>query len=78
MTEATTIKVPRRLRDRIKADAASRGVTAAALIGELLDRYEREARMAAVARAYAGGVDADYASESAAWDDAAERDGADE
>lgn len=63
----TTIKVPRQLCDRLSQDAAWRGLTAAALIGELLDRYDREQRLAAVGRAYADATDAGYADETAAW-----------
>ncbi len=68
MTDVTTIKVPRALRERIANDAAQRGVTAALLIGELLDRYEREQRLKAVADAYAPSADAGYAEETTAWD----------
>ncbi len=53
MPDVTTIKVPRALRDRIAHDAAGRGITAAALLRDLLDRYERDERLAAVGRAYA-------------------------
>lgn len=67
MTEVTTIKVPRPLRERISRAAAARGMTAASLIGELLDRYERDRRLAAVGRAYAA-ADADYVEETDAWD----------
>ncbi|MDQ3715356.1 MAG: toxin-antitoxin system protein [Actinomycetota bacterium] len=68
MPDLTTIKVSRGLRERISRDAAQRGVTAAALIGELLDSYEREQRFAAVKKAYAGTADLDYAEETGAWD----------
>ncbi len=70
----TTIKVPKELRERISRDAARRGVTAAALISDLLDRDEREQRLAAVGEAYAAAPDADYAEETTAWD-AASADG---
>lgn len=56
MPDMTTIKVPRTLRNRISRDASRRGVTASALIGELLDRHEREQRLAAVGEAYAAGA----------------------
>lgn len=68
MADLTTIKVSRGLRERISRDAAQRGVTAAALIGELLDSYEREQRFAAVKKAYAGNQDLKYAKETSAWD----------
>lgn len=70
MTDVTTIKVPRALRERISRDAARRGVTAASLIGDLLDRYEREQRLAAVGTAYATAPDASYVEEIVVWDEA--------
>jgi hypothetical protein len=69
MPDVTTIKVPRLLRERISRDASARGVTAAALLTELVDRYEREQRLAAVGDAYAAGPDAAYADDTAAWDE---------
>jgi len=69
MADVTTIKVPRALRERISHEASQRGVTAASLIGELLDRYEREQRIAAVGEAYTAGTDAGYAEDLAAWDE---------
>lgn len=68
MLDLTTIKVSRSLRERISRDAAQRGVTAAALLGELLDSYEREQRFAAVGKAYAESPDVGYAEETGAWD----------
>lgn len=68
MTDLTTIKVPREVRDRIKAGAGSRGLTAAGLLVELLDRYERDERLAAVARAYLDSSNTGYAEEAAQWD----------
>lgn len=70
MADLTTIKVSRSLRARISRDAAERGVTAAALIGELLDSYEREQRLAAVGRAYAETSAATYVEETQAWAEA--------
>jgi len=67
----TTIKVPKPLRQRIASAAASEGVTAAAFLAGLLDRYERDQRFAHVRRAYAGEVDGDYAELTEAWDRAA-------
>ncbi len=69
MADVTTIKVPRALRERIAQDAFRRGVTAASLIGELVDRYEREQRLTAVGHAYAGDADARFADETTAWDE---------
>lgn len=68
MPSLTTIKVSQDLRQRISRDAAERGVTAAALISELLDTYERELRLAAVGQAYARTADTAYVEETAAWD----------
>ena len=70
MPAVTTIKVPPELRDRISRDAAARGVTAAALLAELVDRYEREQRLAAVGQAYAAEEHSDYGEETSAWDEA--------
>jgi len=69
MADVTTIKVPQALRERISHEAFQRGVTAASLIGELLDRYERDQRFVAVREAYAAGTDAGYAEDLAAWDE---------
>ncbi len=68
MPSLTTIKVSQDLRQRISRDAAQRGVTAAVLISELLDTYERDQRLAAVGKAYLGAVDVGYVDEIAAWD----------
>lgn len=73
----TTIKVPQPLRQRIAGDAAEEGVTAAAFLAGLLDRYERDRRFAQVRRAYAGydgGIDSDYAELTQAWDRATGQD----
>lgn len=73
----TTIKVPQPLRQRIAADAAEEGVTAAVFLSRLVDRYERDRRFAQVCRAYAGyagGTDSDYAELTQAWDQAATED----
>jgi len=71
MADLTTIKVSRGLRERISRDASQRGVTAAALIAELLDSYEREQRLSAVGKAYAETSNAGYGEETAAWDQTA-------
>lgn len=65
----TTIKVSVELRDRINRDAEARGMTAARLIENLLDGYERRQRMEAVGRAFRG-ADADYWDEFRRWDTA--------
>jgi macrodomain Ter protein organizer (MatP/YcbG family) len=65
----TTIKVPVELRDRISHDAKQRGMTAAALLGELLDDAERNKQMAAVGASFAMVEDDDeYWEEVRAWD----------
>jgi len=67
MPPVTTIKVPKTLHERIAHDASEQGLTLAAFLTSLVDQYERERRMAAVARAYRGGVDEDYIAETATW-----------
>lgn len=69
MADMTTIKVPRTLRERISRGASRRGVTSAALLGELLDRYERDQRLALVGEAYADSRDEGYLDEVGAWDE---------
>ena len=69
MAASTTIKVPVALRDRINHDAGALGVSAAALLEQLLDDYERAQRLASVREAYAQlPADDDYWGEIAAWD----------
>ena len=67
----TTIKVPRRLRERIAARAGQQRMTAAEVISELLDDAERRARFAAVREAYEVS-DASYRQETEAWDSLAD------
>lgn len=64
---ATTIKVPRELRDRIAQHAKKAGEPAAAFLSELLDAYERANRFAAVRAAHAS-ADGSYRVETAGWD----------
>lgn len=64
---ATTIKVPSELRDRINRDAQERGLTAAALIEDLLDAYERRHRMESFGLAFRRADDL-YWDEFGAWD----------
>jgi len=70
----TTIKVSQPLRQRIAGDAAAEGITAAAFLTRLVDRYERDQRFAQVRRAYAAGVDTEYAELTEAWKLAADQD----
>lgn len=64
---ATTIKVPRELRDRIAGHAKRAGEPAAAFLSELIDAYEKGARFEAVRAAHAG-ADESYRAETAEWD----------
>lgn len=70
MASSTTIKVPVALRDRVNRDAAARGLTAAELLTELVEEYERRARLDAFGAAFARADDADdgYASEQKVWE----------
>jgi hypothetical protein len=71
----TTVKVPRSLRARIARDASANGQTAAGFLTTVIDRWEREQRLANVRRAYAARDEA-YREETEAWD-AARGDGLD-
>lgn len=71
MTDLTTIKVSKRLRQRIAGDAAHEGLSAAAFLECLIDRYDREQRLAAVGMAYRAGIDKEYRVEAGTWDEAA-------
>lgn len=62
-----TIKVSSGLRDRINADAREQGVTAARLIEQLLDDYERRRRMEAFGFAVRS-AEAEYWDEFREWD----------
>ena len=64
----TTIKVPKRLRDRISRDAAREGLTAAGFLGALIAAHERAARFDAVRGAYAADPDVEYVAETEQWD----------
>lgn len=72
----TTVKVPQSLRARITRDAKANGQTGAGFLATVVDRWEREQRMAAVRRAY-DGRDQPYRDETEAWD-AAGGDGIDD
>jgi len=64
----TTIKVPVALRQRIAGDAAEQGVPAAVFLAGLVDRYEREQRLASVGRVYQVPADTDYLALTQEWD----------
>ena len=66
MAATTTIKVPSQLRDRVNRDAGERGLTAAQLIEQLIDAYERERRLDAFGQAFARADDT-YRAESDEW-----------
>jgi hypothetical protein len=63
----TTVKVPRSLRERIARDAAQTGQTAAGFLATVVERWEREQRLALVRRAYEARDDS-YTEETNAWD----------
>ena len=64
----TTIKVPKHLRERLSRHAGRAGLTAAALISDLLDERERQARFEAVRHAFEASADDAYAAETQEWD----------
>jgi hypothetical protein len=66
MAASTTIKVPPALRDRVNRDAGERGLTAAQLIEQLIDMYERQQRLDAFGRAFAT-ADDEYRHETERW-----------
>lgn len=65
----TTVKVPRSLRTRIARNARTTDQSAAGFLTTVIDRWEREQRLAAVRRAY-DGRDQAYREETEAWDHA--------
>ena len=67
MASSTTIKVPIALRDRVNRDAAARGLTAAELLTELVEEYERRERLDSFGAAFAR-ADEDYTSERKVWE----------
>jgi hypothetical protein len=71
-SDATTIKVPKSLRDRIAENAGNEGLSSHAFLESLVDSYERSTRLAAVAAAYRNSDDDDlesWRSETAEWDE---------
>jgi hypothetical protein len=63
-----TIKVTKRLRDRISRVAAREGLTRAALLTNLVDADEGATRFEAVRRAYQSDLGPDYTAETEDWD----------
>ncbi|WP_405063309.1 ribbon-helix-helix protein, CopG family [Kribbella sp. NBC_01505] len=71
MSEMTTIKVPKDLREAVMQSARAEGLTAAEFLRRLIEEHARRQRFAAVRHAYAGsGRDRDYDEITAAWDQA--------
>ena len=65
----TTIKVTPELRERISADAKRREQSIGQFLGHVLDDWERQERMAALARSLqAAPPDSDYWEEFSAFD----------
>jgi len=72
MTEMTTIKVPKALRESVMSSARAEGLTAAEFLELLTREHARNQRFAAVRQAYATAArDPDYAEITEAWDEAA-------
>lgn len=72
----STVKVPRSLRVRISRDAATTGQTAAGFLSTVIDRWERDHRLAEVRRAYESRDENDD-EETSAWN-ATDGDGLDD
>ena len=71
MSEMTTIKVPKELRETVMRSARAEGLTAAEFLQRVTEEHARHQRFAAVRQAYAGGGrDSDYDEITAAWDQA--------
>jgi len=71
MSEMTTIKVPKDLREAVMQSARAEGLTAADFLRRLIEEHARRQRFAAVRLAYAGSArDRDYDEITAAWDQA--------
>lgn len=67
MAAMTTIKVSPALRDRVNRDANARGLTAAQLLTELVDDYERRKRLEAFGQSFAS-ADVEYHADTRSWD----------
>jgi hypothetical protein len=73
MSEMTTIKVPKDLREAVMQSARAEGLTAAEFLRRLIEEHARRQRFAAVRHAYTdSGRDRDYDEIAAAWDQAGE------
>lgn len=70
MSDLTTIKVSKPLRERISASAAEEGATVQKFLEQLLEERDRHKRLAAVAAAIRGADDhtlASWRTETAEW-----------
>lgn len=73
MSEMTTIKVPKALRETVMRSARAEGLTAAEFLQRVTEEHARLRRFAAVRHAYAGGGrDADYDEITEGWDQASD------
>ncbi|HEY3563233.1 MAG TPA: hypothetical protein VGL05_37460 [Kribbella sp.] len=74
MSEMTSLKVPKHVRDTVMRSARAEGLTAAEFLQRVTEEHARHQRFAAVRRAYAEGsdTDSDYQEITAAWDEAGE------
>ncbi len=72
MTETTTIKIPKGLRESVMRSARAEGLTAAEFLELVTEEHARKQRFTAVRQAYAtAGRDRDYDEITEAWDEAA-------
>ncbi|MFF0269766.1 hypothetical protein [Kribbella sp. NPDC004536] len=73
MSEMTSLKVPKHVRDTVMRSARAEGLTAAEFLQRVTEEHARHQRFAAVRRAYAdSGRDADYDELTEVWDEAGE------
>lgn len=73
MSEMTSIKVPKHVRDTVMRSARAEGLTAAEFLQRVTEEHARHQRFAAVRQAYADSArDSDYDEITAAWDEAGE------
>ncbi|HZX04001.1 hypothetical protein [Kribbella sp.] len=73
MSEMTSLKVPKHVRDTVMRCARAEGLTAAEFLQRVTEEHARHQRFAAVRRAYAeSSRDSDYDELTTAWDEAGE------
>jgi hypothetical protein len=69
MSDMTTIRIPKALRENVMRGARAEGLTAAEFLQLVTEEHARHQRFAAVRKAYAGaGHDHDYDELTEAWD----------